>query len=234
MKAPRVLARFASPSLRAVLGLLLCLVVTETFAATSSELAVELVKQQQQDGGTLREAMWIPAEFFISSVPNATPEQISRIRQAFAGYVLFLVIDARISGPENVIATPRELILADIRLGFNGAPNQAPVADSELKGDIAGLMEAFKPIMKNLLGKLGAAAQMIAFRSEEIPGATELKPEGSGQLRLFLGGVEFSWRLPLGAVLAPRFDPVSGEKFPGNYRFSPFTGHELVTHDSGS
>ena len=40
----------------------------------------------------------------------------------------------------------------------------------------------------------------------------------------------FRYRLPLGSVLPPRFDPNTEETFPGNYNYSPFTGAKLTTH----
>jgi len=55
----------------------------------------------------------------------------------------------------------------------------------------------------------------------------DAKKEGSFTLTCY--GREFSWRLPLGSLLPPKFDPETGESFPGNYHFNPFSGRELVT-----
>ena len=34
-------------------------------------------------------------------------------------------------------------------------------------------------------------------------------------------------KFPLGSLLKPRIDPVSGESFPGNYGYNPYTGVKL-------
>ena len=44
-----------------------------------------------------------------------------------------------------------------------------------------------------------------------------------------LGDATYRWRLPLGSLLPPRYDAKTGEKFSGNYLYSPFTGKELTT-----
>ena len=46
--------------------------------------------------------------------------------------------------------------------------------------------------------------------------------------RVRLGKKKYDYRLPLGSVLAPRYDPDTGEQFPGNYFFNPYTGTKLV------
>ena len=36
------------------------------------------------------------------------------------------------------------------------------------------------------------------------------------------------YRLPLGSLFPPAVDPKTGESFPGNYHFNPFTGDKLT------
>jgi hypothetical protein len=49
-----------------------------------------------------------------------------------------------------------------------------------------------------------------------------------------LAGTEFKFRLPLGSLLPPKFDPNTHEKFPGNYIYSPYTGSKLVNDVPGA
>ena len=37
----------------------------------------------------------------------------------------------------------------------------------------------------------------------------------------------FIWWIPLGSLLPPKYDSETGEKFPGNYNYNPFTGIRL-------
>lgn len=42
----------------------------------------------------------------------------------------------------------------------------------------------------------------------------------------------FAWRLPLGSLMPATVDAGSGERFPGNSVYDPYTGRRLgVAHD---
>ena len=45
---------------------------------------------------------------------------------------------------------------------------------------------------------------------------------------MHLNGLPFRYHLPLGSILPAVVDAHSGESFPGNYHFNPFTGDKLV------
>jgi hypothetical protein len=50
---------------------------------------------------------------------------------------------------------------------------------------------------------------------------------GTMQVKLF--DQSFKWRTPLGSLLPLRVDAKTGEEFPGNYGFNPYTGEKLTT-----
>jgi hypothetical protein len=37
----------------------------------------------------------------------------------------------------------------------------------------------------------------------------------------------YRWRTPLGSLLPVKVDAKTGEEFPGNYSFNPYTGEKL-------
>jgi hypothetical protein len=39
---------------------------------------------------------------------------------------------------------------------------------------------------------------------------------------------KFTWRLPLPRLLPAKVDPRTGQEFPGDYLFNPYTGESLV------
>jgi len=53
-------------------------------------------------------------------------------------------------------------------------------------------------------------------------------PKRDGSLTVHLNDIALRYRLPLGSVLPPSLDLKTGESFPGNYHFNPYTGGKLV------
>jgi len=53
-------------------------------------------------------------------------------------------------------------------------------------------------------------------------------PGATGVLRVAVDEREFTFHLPLASLLPKKFDPKSGDEFPGNYSFNPFSGEPLV------
>ncbi|MDE2136021.1 MAG: hypothetical protein KGJ68_01180, partial [Gammaproteobacteria bacterium] len=55
-----------------------------------------------------------------------------------------------------------------------------------------------------------------------------------GQFVVHIGTVTMQYRLPLGSLLPPAIDAKTGESFPGNYHFNPFTGEKLSPAPAGA
>jgi hypothetical protein len=55
-----------------------------------------------------------------------------------------------------------------------------------------------------------------------------IEPKQTGTFAIEYRGKSHKWRLPLVALLPPMVDAKSGEEFPGNYLFNPFTGEKLT------
>jgi hypothetical protein len=48
-----------------------------------------------------------------------------------------------------------------------------------------------------------------------------------GDIATTFYGETYHWHLPLGSLLPPKVDKSTGERFPGNYLYSPYTGKKL-------
>lgn len=84
-----------------------------------------------------------------------------------------------------------------------------------------------KPLLANMLGQLGQALELVAFKGKSHDGKRLLHPRESGRFLVVLGERVMHWRLPLGSLLPPTYDPRTDEIFPGNYTYNPFTGEKL-------
>ena len=79
-----------------------------------------------------------------------------------------------------------------------------------------------------MLFPMGEGMEFFVFDNASEDGRPILNPLEPGAFQIELRGMTHRWRLSLGSLLPDKIDPETKETFPGNYRFSPFTGKELV------
>jgi hypothetical protein len=107
--------------------------------------------------------------------------------------------------------------------------NYVPLGESSIDPDMKNLLQGLKPVVANMVGPLGQNTHFVLFPSKSNDGRLIADPRSNGMFWVFLAGKEFRYRLPLGSILSPKYDPGTGETFPGNYNFNPFTGTKLGT-----
>jgi hypothetical protein len=76
---------------------------------------------------------------------------------------------------------------------------------------------------------MGQNMHFILFPAKDNKGKAIADATKEGSFKVIVGSEEFNFHLPLGSVMSPKYDPKTGEKFPGNYKYNPFTGTELIS-----
>jgi hypothetical protein len=84
-----------------------------------------------------------------------------------------------------------------------------------------------RPVFGNMLGALGTHIAILVFPGVDKKGHRTVEPTKEGTLIVHVGKTATRYKLPLGSLLPPMIDAKSGEAFPGNYHFNPFTGDKL-------
>lgn len=172
---------------------------------------------------------WIPKEFWQVSLkdnPSLTEAQKKEFVSTLENYTAFAVIvgDVGILGGMNF--KTRDEILANIQLKIKNKEIN-PIAHKDLTPDASNLFASMKPTMENMLGKFGQGMEFVVYKNKDKEKLI-IDPKKPGAFIFESFGVEHTWRLPLGSLLPPKFDKESGEMFPGNYNFNPFTGAKLI------
>ena len=54
-----------------------------------------------------------------------------------------------------------------------------------------------------------------------------LDPRKKGSFNYKVGAETYHWRLPLGSLLEPKKDDSTGDEFPGDFLYNPYTGKKL-------
>ena len=101
-----------------------------------------------------------------------------------------------------------------------------PVAPEKLPTGVQTMLGALKPMLGGMLGQLGQSMELVVY-----PGIQDkqklVDPMKPGSFQFILYDQTYRWRTPLGSLLPKKVDPKTGEEFPGNYEYNPYTGQKI-------
>lgn len=180
---------------------------------------------------SFRLVWWIPTEYWEESLkndPSMTQDQKNALYEVVDKYTVFSVIDANISNLGSMVPFPKSEIVRKISLSVGQEKNILPLSDGDLSSDAINLFSMMKPLMANMLGQFGQGLEFVCFKGTDANGKRLLNPKSEKSFTINYSEHSFKWRLPLGSLLPLKYDPLTGEEFPGNYIYNPFTGNKLV------
>lgn len=183
----------------------------------------------RQDKSQMDMIWWIPSEYWqavFKANPVNTPEQQAEFIRVVDEYLVLSVLEGTIGPFGGISGTPKEQLIAKTYVLADGHKLK-PLAEAELSNDARNFFQMMKPMIANMLGQMGQGMEFVVFKGKDAKGQKYIRPDEKGFLTVFLGSKEFKYRLPLGCFLPPKYDPDTGEEFPGDYVFSPFTGTKL-------
>lgn len=193
----------------------------------------ELVRDTQRTsstGGQVSMVWWIPVQFWEESL-NANPgipaEARAQVLSALADYTVIGVLraGAGLGGLTNVI--PKEELVKNLRVEFEGKVVE-PLAPEKVSSTAQLLLLQMKPALGAIIGQVGQSLEFVVYPAKEN-GKALIDATQAGNLTVTFYGESHKWRLPLASLLPRRKDPKTGEDFPGNYNFNPYTGGKLAT-----
>lgn len=211
--------------------ILACLCVLLAVPTAQAANLQDLIRDTQRNAtvnGNLTMVWWMPQQFWEESM-NANPSLPAAARQqvlsVLADYTIIAMMRATpdLTGLGDI--QPKEELLKNTRVEFNGKLVE-PVAPELIAPAAQLLLAQLKPAMAGLAGQVGQGLEFVVY-----PAKTEGKPlidaGQTGSLQVTLYEQVFKWRLPLGSLLPVRIDKKTGEEFPGNYLYNPYTGDKL-------
>lgn len=199
-------------------------------AQTDMNALVNDTQRMHQDGPRLTLVWWIPNEYWEASAtssPRSSPQQLTQLLALVDRYVIVAVVDGELGALGSVRTRPLESIVSAIQLIAPGGNRFPPLGEDQLSPDLRTFFQVMKPMLANMLGQVGKGLEFIAFDGRRPGGGRLLDPRREESFTIVFDGRRHDWRLPLGSLLPPALDPATGERFPGNYRFNPYTGDRL-------
>lgn len=217
---------------RGLFGLLLGASLAMTGVATAG--VQELVRDTQRTseaGGSMTLVWWMPAQFWEESLKAnpALPEAMrTQVLSVLADYNVFALLRAKPGAGGLSDVQPKAELIKNLRVESNGKVIE-PMAPEQISPAAQLMLSQLKPAMAAMVGQVGQAMEFVVYPAKAADGKLQFDAAQPGTLKVGLFDVNFSWRLPLGSLLPARVDKKTGEEFPGNFQFNPFTGDKLGT-----
>jgi hypothetical protein len=179
---------------------------------------------------------WIPEEFWAASfaqTPDMTASQIEEFLKVIRRYTILVVVDGTMGAFAGVTYKSEDVIRATTRLLDAQGKSYAPKANEEIDADTTNMLQMIKPVFVNMLGPMGQNMHFLLFPGSDETGTPIANAKGKGRLNVKVGDREFTWRLPLDALLPPQVCGNCKQDCKGSWFFCPWCGTK-ITKSSGS
>jgi hypothetical protein len=176
-------------------------------------------------------AWWVPEEFWRAGQaknPNMTETQVETLVRTFRPYTVMVILDYKTGVAGSIVAKSEEFIRANARLLDAQGKSYAPRAEAELDADAKRVIEMIKPMFSNALGSLGQNMHILFFPAMSDAGVRIANAKAKGEFKLKLATKEFTWRLPLEALLPPTLCQTCEREGKGSWSFCPWCGKSLT------
>lgn len=227
-----------SPLKSLMLASLLSCVCAAIAAAQTQTAGVDLnaltneTQKMSPEADHMALVWWIPEEYWqvaLSQNPGTSKQQTEQFVQTIRPYVVFAVVDGKIGSFGGVTYKSEETVRSTIQIVDEKGTVFRPLADEKVDPDTRNILAIMKPILSNMMGKLGENMHFVVFPAKDTAGRRLADPYREGTLSLKLGADTYKWRLPLGSLMPPKTCPVDGEVLNGAWKFCPWHGDKLVT-----
>jgi hypothetical protein len=220
-----------SKFLRPLVAALLALSVSSSFASRSIAPPTldEEAMQKHQDDRHMALAMWFSTGFMEKAASaRGGPEAARQVIARLDGYAIFAILDVKIdTNAGALVPGDSQQMRASARLRLGDRAPMAIVREDDLPADVRTTVRIVKPVIANMLGKFGDAIELVVFKDADEHGHSLMTPSAHLQATLDFDKETFAWALPSISLLPTRIDPATGDTFPGDFDYSPFTGRKL-------
>jgi hypothetical protein len=226
----RVPMNYRGLKARAVLAGLMTMSVLAAPAVQAAGMT-DLIRETQrltQNEGQITMVWWMPVQFWEESLKGnsaVTPEARAQLLAPLAEYSLLAMIRAKATAGGVTDIQPKAELVKNLKVTANGKVLE-PLAPEQIAPGAQLLMAQLKPGLTAMGGPAMQGVEFVVYPTK-VDGKPVIDALQPGTLEVTLYEQTSRWRTPLGSLLPERVDAKTGEEFPGNYQFNPFTGDKL-------
>lgn len=191
------------------------------------ELMTECTKMSV-DAGHNKMVLWFPYDYWdaIAKQPGMPKAYVQMIKEEMKNYLMFCLADY--TNRLSVIKfRTEEEIRKTIRITDTAGNVLKPIDPEDMPLRVKEMVTSFQPAFEKLLGQFGEGMRIFIFEVDQKDDKPVLDIYSKGGFTLSWEGASFSWKLPLAAVLAPKYCPLDKEEMKGNWNYCPLHGVKL-------
>ena len=187
-------------------------------------------------GGRMTMAMWMPDDFWraaLQSGGHMSDKGISDYIAVIHPYTLVAILDAE-KGIASFRYADMDTLTNEVTIEDSHGVKYGPLPPNLVAEDVRNLIQVMRPLLTNMMGNMGQHMEFLVFPSMDNAKHLIADPKSEGSLTIHLGDLPLRYRLPLASMLPAAMDTKTGEAFPGNFHFNPYTGDKLVSRPSAA
>jgi hypothetical protein len=187
-------------------------------------------------GSRMSMSMWMPDEFWraaLQSNGKMTDKGINDYIAVMHPYILVAILDAK-QGITAFQYADMDTLSNEVTIEDSHGMKYGPLPPNLVAEDVKNLIQVMRPLLSNMMGNMGQHMEFLVFPSMDNAQHPIADPKSEGSLTVHLGDLPLRYRLPLASMLPAAMDAKTGESFPGNFHFNPYTGDKLVARPSAA
>ena len=205
----------------------------KTFAQNFKVNINKLTEETQQLSDSpdkMRLVWWIPTDFWeavFSQDATIPKEEANAMLANFEKYTMVATIDGAIDADGNIAYVSEDVIFNKLKVIDDKQQEFSPLTEDQIDLDTKRLITIMKPVLANMLGKLGENMHFFLFQKIDNPMERIVNPKNKEKFTIKLNKEQFNWQLPLGSLLKPKKCPVDQKFLDGSWTFCPHHGKRL-------
>ena len=190
---------------------------------------IKATQSQDAEGGNLKLAWWIPAEFWEQALlqQGVAGYQAQSFLEILEPYVFVGVIEGEMGDYGTVSYTDESLLRSTLKVTGTSGEVRRPLPTDEIPEELDYLLSILKPMLQGMMGEMGSNFNFYVLSDEMDDGSRFCDPFVEGGVKIECGSSEHSFRTPLGPLLPPKICPVDDEEYMGDYNYCPYHGDKL-------
>jgi len=217
-----------------VLALLPATALAQRTALPLKDVRLDQVAQDTQRthmGDDTMELVWVipPVYWHVSAAQQQGLSDADRKQfiSQLDDYLLVAMVRGKVGMAGIDAFAGSDTLFGDMRFLDTAGTVHAPMAPSSIPAPLKNLLAILRPVMANMLGPMGDNMHFAVFHARDAKGKPLFDPAADGRVQVRTALDTYTFRTPLGSLLPPRQDASTGESFPGDYLFNPYTGGAL-------
>lgn len=193
----------------------------------------EETQQVSESPDKMKLVWWIPTDFWkavFDQDENFPKDQADMMLDHLDKYTMVVAVDGDIDEKGNITYSEKDETFNKLKVFDEEDNSYSPLLLDEIDLDTQQLIHVMKPVLGQMLGKVGENMNFFLFQKRDNPMDKIVDLKHSKSFQIELANEKFNWSLPLSALLKPKRCPVDHKLLDGSYKYCPYHGKKLVDH----